>query len=97
MASVYVSIGTAGANAAGGSLPVFSGGITSEVITSSGTAAAGSLTAAGFGQVAKIQGATAVYATADGTASATNGVYVGADQPEYIALKPGQSISVIDV
>ena len=53
MASVYVTIGKAGAFGANG-VPVFSGTMASEVITSSGTSAAGALTAAGDGYCAQV-------------------------------------------
>lgn len=68
-----------------------------EAITSSGTAASGSLTA-GPGDVAMIDCDTRVNATPKGTASATIGVLAGgATGPQYIACDPGDVISVIDV
>jgi len=97
MATVYVSIGKAGLASAAGAMPVFSGAVSSETIASSGTAAAGSLTASGFGFVAQVYCDTAVYASTDGTASASNGLYVPGGQVAFIAVAPGNSVSVIDV
>lgn len=96
MATVYVSIGPAGLSSGAGGIPVWRGEVSSETITSSGTAASGSLTAQVDG-VAKVTCATAVYASTKGTASATNGVYIGAGAAEYIGMEPGDSVSVIDV
>lgn len=97
MATVYVSIGKAGHHSGpGGKQPVWTGAVQSETITSSGTAAAGNLVATD-GDIAKIECETDLYATANGTASASNGVYVKAGVAQYIGLAAGQSISVIDV
>ena len=95
MATVYVSVGKSGVDSTDGGMPVFAGKVTSETISSSGTAASGSLEG-GHGYVAKVQCASAIYASVDGTASATNGVYIGADTPEYIGILAGQTVSVID-
>lgn len=97
MATVYVSIGKAGIASTAGAMPCWEGDVSSETITSSGTAASGALEAGGKGFVAKIHCATAVYASTTGTASATNGVYIAAGIPEYIGIKPGDTVSVIDV
>lgn len=96
MATVYVSIGQAGMTTSAGGVSVWRGSIASETITSSGTAASGSLTAQP-GQVAKVTCATAVYAAVKGTASATNGVYIAAGGVEYLGMDAGDSVSVIDV
>lgn len=99
MATVYVTLGDVGAKTENGITNVFrSGSLSSETITSSGTTAAGSLVATGR-QVAQIVCATAVYATAAAapTATATNGVYVPANMPVYIAMQLGDKIAVIDV
>lgn len=96
MATVYVSAGIAGAESSGGGrVPVFAGKVSSETITSSGTAASGSLTLP-KGGIFKVVCASAVYASVDGAASATNGVYVQADTAEYIGGAQGATLSVID-
>jgi hypothetical protein len=89
-------MGLAGAHSSYGTLPVWRGAARSETITSSGTAASGSLEAA-KGEVAKVFCDTAVYASTQGTASATNGIYVAAGVAEFIACTTGDTISVIDV
>lgn len=97
MATVYVSAGIAGAESSGGGrAPVFYGKVAGETITSSATAASGSLTLP-KGGVFKVVCATPVYASADGTASPANGVYVQADVAEYIGGAQGATLSVIDV
>lgn len=97
MATVYVSIGRAGVRSPVGGMPVFEGAISSETITSSGTAASGALSAGGAGFVAQVHCATAVYACTTGTASPTNGAYVPAGTPTYLGIAPGDNVSVIDV
>ena len=99
MASVYVTLSDVGKQTENGITQIIlSGSLRSEVITSSGTSAAGALTA-NRRQVAKIVCATAVYATAGDTPTATtsNGTYCAAGIPEYIAMNEGDSIAVIDV
>ena len=91
MASVYVSIGTP----APSGTPVLRGQVRSEIITSSGTAASGALTA-GPNDVARIHCATAVYASVSGTASASNGHYVPAGVVVELGLPSGGTVSVID-
>jgi hypothetical protein len=96
MASVIVSIGKAGQPSANGfNAPVFLGAVRTETITSSGTAASGALTA-NEGDIAKVFCATAVIASGEGAASASNGVYVEAGVAGYIGLRRGQTVSVID-
>lgn len=99
MATVHVTIGAVGVNNGYGSvIHVYNGhDIRSETITSSGTTAAGSLTAR-KGQVAKISCETAVYANcgATPTASATTGVYIEGGAPAYIMMQEGDVIAVID-
>ena len=99
MATVYVTMGQVGAHTNNGITAVWNGrNLRSETITSSGASAAGALDAR-RSEVALIYCATAVYATAatSPTATATNGVYVPATTPTYIALNEGDSIAVIDV
>ena len=93
MATVYVSIGKAGAAS---NVPVWSGAVASETITSSGTAASGSVEST-VPAVAQVVCDTAVYASTTGTASTSNGVYVQAGVAEFIAIQPGETVSVIDV
>lgn len=95
MASVYVTIGRAG-HLSASTQPVFTGQVRSEVITSSGTSAAGSLTA-NTGDVAQIFCATAVYARAGGTVTPATGIYCPAGVPTYIGMVEGTTINVIDV
>jgi hypothetical protein len=95
MATVYVTIGKAG-HLSEGRQPVWTGQARSEVINSSGTSAAGLLTA-NTGDVAKIVCATAVYARAGGTVTPATGVYCGPGEAEYIGMVEGQTINVIDV
>lgn len=96
MATVHVSIGHVGSPSLHGSVQVFARNVRSEVISSSGTAASGAI-AAQSGQIAQIVCATAVMASANGAASAVNGVYVPATVPTYLALSAGDTVSVIDV
>jgi hypothetical protein len=95
MATVYVSIGHAGAISLQGNMPVFAGLVRAETITSSGTAASGLLEGQ-TGNIAQIACATAVIASVRGAASATNGLYVPAGVPAYLAMAAGDTISVID-
>lgn len=102
MATVYVSMGRVGI-ASGGPVAVFqANGVRSETITSSGTAAAGSLVGNGGNkglsdEVAQIVCATAIYAQVGATASATIGVYVPGGVPVYMSVPAGATVSVIDV
>lgn len=91
MASVYVTLSAAGKP----NRPVFHGAQRTEKITSSGTAALGSLVAVP-GDVASIFCETAVIATAVGTATQSNGLYIPAGIPREILMEPGAQISVID-
>lgn len=95
MATVYVTIGKAG-HLSQGRQPVWTGQVRGEVITSSGTSAAGALTA-NEGDVAKVVCATAVYARSGGTVTPATGVYCAAGVAEYIGMVAGETISVIDV
>ena len=92
MATVYISIGKAAIDGRN----VFDGGVRGETITSSGTAAAGSLTAQA-GDIAHIFCATAVRASVDGsTASASNGIYCPGGVAVQIGMHDGKTVSVID-
>lgn len=92
MAAVNVSIG----QTANDGRPIFHGRVRGETITSSGTAASGSLTA-GPKDVARIDCASALRVTADGTtASASNGLYVPAGVSVDIGMDSGKTLSVID-
>lgn len=95
MASVYVTIGKAG-HLSNSTQPVFTGQVRSEVITSSGTSAAGALTA-NTGDIAQVFCAAAVYARAGGTVTAATGVYCPAGVPTYLGMVEGTAINVIDV
>lgn len=95
MATVHVSLGPVGAHSLA-MVPVFAGACRSEAITSSGTAASGALRAK-TGDIAQIVCASAVIASVKGAASASNGVYVPANVPTYIAMAEGDAVSVIDV
>lgn len=95
MATVHVSIGKAGALSIGGAMPVFAGAVRSESITSSAAAASGALIAE-TGDIAQIACDTAVIASCRGAASASNGLYVAAGVPGFLAMAAGDTISVID-
>lgn len=95
MASVYVTIGKVGQIGNGQNL-VFTGQVRSEVITSSGTSAAGALTA-NEGDVAQIVCATAVYARSGATVTPATGIYCPAGVPTYIGMVAGEALRVIDV
>ena len=95
MASVYVSIGQAG-HVSNGAQPVFSGPVATEVITSSGTNAEGSLVAS-QGSVAKINCETAIYVTSGAAASTSAGQYLAAGETGWIGMRAGDKINVIDV
>lgn len=92
MATAYVSIGKAGA---ANGIEVFAGAVESETVTTSGTAASGSLSPS-VPSVAKVVLGAAGYVSTTGTASATSGVYCAADTAEYIAILPGANVSIID-
>jgi hypothetical protein len=93
MASVYVSMGKVSPSH---DRLLWLGTGRTETIVSSASAASGTLTASGD-EVAKVECATAVIVSTNGTAaSASNGTRVSAGLPEYFALGPGASISVID-
>jgi hypothetical protein len=94
MATVYVSIGKAG-HYSNLHVPVMTGAVRSETITSSGTSAQGSL-AAKQGDIAKINCATAIYVQTGATASATAGQYVAANETAWIGMARGERINVID-
>lgn len=101
MATVYVTVGSAGARGDDGPVSVLIGNrCASETITSSGTTAKGSLVAAGR-QVGMVYCDTAVYAvsgpSATVTATAANGIYCPAGIQVAIAMSEGHSIAVIDV
>lgn len=96
MASVYITLGQSGQPGPYGSAPVFRGAMRSEVITSSGTSAAGALTAQNS-ETAQIYCATAVYARAGATVTPATGLYCPPATATYLALEPGQVIHVIDV
>lgn len=95
MASVYVTLGKVGQIGNSQSL-VFAGQVRSEVITSSATTAAGTLTA-NQGDIAQIVCATAVYARAGGAVTPATGIYVPANLPVYLGMVEGTTINVIDV
>lgn len=95
MATVYVTMGVAGAYSPKAPLPIWAGAARTETITSSGTAASGSLEG-GVNEVAKIYCDTAVIASVQGAASASVGVFVPGGLPEYIAIPAGATVSVID-
>lgn len=97
MATVYVTLGAVGSMCAGGSVvDVLSGhSLRSETITSSGASATGALTAKAR-QMAKVNCATAIYASADSSVSATTGVYIAGGESVYMSLNVGDSVSVID-
>ncbi len=100
MATVYVSVGPAGAPAENDPIDVFVGNrITSETITSSATTATGAIVADGP-SVAQVFCASAVYATtgpsATVAATATNGLYCPAGIVSHLGLKNGDSVAVID-
>lgn len=96
MASVYITLGQSGQPGPYGSAPVFRGAVRSEVITSSGTSAAGALTAQNS-ETAQIFCASAVYARAGATVTPATGLYCPAGIVSYLAPLPGQAINVIDV
>lgn len=93
MATAYVSMGKAGI---AGGIPVFAGNVKSESVTTSGTAASGLLIAPTDDTVAKINCATAVYATGNGTASASNGLRCEAGESNYVGVPKGGTVSIID-
>jgi len=95
MATVIVTMQQAGVHGAQGNQPVASPPYRSETITSSGTSAAGALTAR-TGEVATIFCATAVYANAGATASATAGKYIPAGVAVDIGVPRGATVNVID-
>jgi len=98
MATVYVTMSAFGTRGAtGDAAMVVNGPFRSETITSSGTTAAGNM-AAGKGEVATINCATAVYVTnaATPTATATTGAYIPGGIPVSIAMNAGDKIAVID-
>jgi hypothetical protein len=97
MATVYVSMGLAGARGQSDEVAAFIGSsLRSESITSSGTSARGNLVAV-QNNFAVINCATAVWATTQATATATNGIYVPAGVSQVIALAAGDRIAVLDV
>lgn len=99
MASVYISIGAATARGTGVQVDALNGDETrTEVVTSSDTSAAGSLTANGL-SVAVIFCETAVYVNSGAapTAALATGVYVPAGLPTAIAIKDGHKVAAIDV
>lgn len=95
MASVYVTLGRTGPAANGQSLAYY-GQTRSEVITSSGTSAAGALTAF-EGEVAQVFCASAVYVRSGATVTPATGLYVPAGIPTYIGMVAGETLRVIDV
>lgn len=76
-------------------VPIFAGSPATESITSSGTSASGALVA-GVEQVAQIYCASAVIANQGAAASASAGLYCPAGVPSYLAMTPGNSVTVID-
>lgn len=95
MAVVYVTIQQGGMRGAFDDIPVSGKPFRSETITSSGTTAAGALVAR-RGDVATIFCATAVYANAGATASASAGKFCPAGIPTDIELDSGDVVHVID-
>ena len=96
MADVFVSVGKAG-HLSTGRAQTWTGQVRSEIVQTTGTetAVAGALVA-NDGDVFKVFCETAVYASAVGDASASNGVFVPASQAEYIGASAGATISVVD-
>lgn len=95
MASVYVTLGRTG-NAGSNQALAYYGQVRSEVITSSGTSANGSL-AANEGEVAQVFCASAVYVRSGATVTPATGLYVPAGVPTYIGMVAGETLRVIDV
>ena len=96
MATVYVSLGQAGAHSTHGGMPVFRGPGRSETITSSASNAEGALTA-NKGDVATVRCDSALYVNVGAAASTSAGYYVAANERFEIALEPGEKVNVIDV
>lgn len=90
MATVYVTMAYVNSRP-----EVFSGTGRTETITSSGTAASGSLQP-GPGEVAQIFCDSAVIVNVNGTATATAGIYCPAGQQTFIRVPSGKTVSVID-
>ena len=67
----------------------------SETVTTSGTAALGTLFA-GSGDVAAVFCVTPVYARSGNTASSTNAVYCPGGLVTYIGMTEGDRVSLID-
>lgn len=95
MATVYVSIGKAGHFSNTVRIPVMTGAVRTETISSSASNAQGSLVAK-QGDIAKINCATAIIVQAGATASSSAGQYVAANETAWIGMSEGQRINVID-
>lgn len=90
MAIVRVTIGPAGPR------DVLDGAQSrSETITSSATAASGTLIAA-RNEYAQVWCESAIYARSGGAAAAGNAVFVPPSTPTFIIMTEGQPVSVID-
>ena len=90
MATAYVTMGAVVAR------DVFNGEAPKSVtVTTSGETAASSITA-GDGDYAQVFCATAVYARAAATVSATTGIYCPGGIATYIKCVTGQAIALID-
>lgn len=97
MATVYVTMGRAGAYSAASEMPVYQRDARSETITSSGTSAQGTLKA-GQNETVAIVCDTSIYVTigADPTATATNGRFVPGGRVTDIKCGVNDIVAVID-
>ena len=97
MATVYATMGRAGAHSAASQMPIYQRDARSETIASSGTTAQGSLVA-GQNETVAIFCDTAIYVTlgADPTATATNGRFIPGGRATDIKCGAGDKLAVID-
>lgn len=101
MATVYLTFGTAEHIRAGSKDVIMQGdNCRSESVTSSGSTAQGTLSAARDDTVCKVycaDQAVAVVSGSNPTATLATGNVVGAGVTEFIRVKAGQKVAVIDV
>lgn len=99
MAVAYLTYGKVGKRGTNGVIETFIAGTTrSETVTTSGTSAAGALTA-GKDDYVRIYCATNVAAVAGSSPTATlaTGLAVTGGIPEYLAVQSGDKIALIDI
>jgi hypothetical protein len=98
MADVYVTFGKVGKRLTNGVTAVFIGGTTrSEVITSGATSAQGALVATKDDVIKVVCDSPVAFTIgANPTATIATGAVATGSVPEYIAVKAGDKIAVID-